>query len=282
MKKADGSPTLLVLPFRSFGPASCAELCRGLYDNPTLTELLCSGHAIGREGAAAVGLLRASSSCTIRRLAVGHAEFGEEGVLALVAGFTPAPAGRKATGVEFLDLELKGLAGERGGRALAELVAVCPALAELRVARNALGPLGAAALVAGMRGRADSLAVLDLSATELGGAAVEAALAGGGAASRLHTLCLSGNPQLGDEGAASIGRLVLLGWLPALRRLCAYVRTCVCVCAAAVAVAVCAVPSVPCLQSVRAHECCACVGSVRVRACVCVDSVAAAVEIGIS
>ena len=44
------------------------------------------------------------------------------------------------------------------------------------------------------------------------------------------------------------------------------VLLCARVCAAAVAVAVCAVPSVPCCQSVRAYECCACVGSV-LRAC---------------
>ena len=73
-------------------------------------------------------------------------------------------------------------------------------------------------------------------------------------------------------------------------RVCARACLCACcvllcvrarVCAATVAVAVCAVPSVPCRQSVRVYECCTCVGSVRVCARVCVDSVAAAVKIGI-
>ena len=72
-------------------------------------------------------------------------------------------------------------------------------------------------------------------------------------------------------------------------RVCARACVCVCsryVCAAAVAVAVCAVPFVPCRQSVRG-ECAR--GAVAARACVqgacacaCVDSVAAAVRVGSS
>jgi hypothetical protein len=101
-EKARTARTLCVMPFRRFGPSECAKLCRVLADNTSLTELLASGHAVGREGAVAIGELLGRTECGIRVLALGDTSFGREGVAALVQGL-----GDSRCRLHSLDLELK-------------------------------------------------------------------------------------------------------------------------------------------------------------------------------
>ena len=79
--KAHNTGSLVVLPMRTFGGQEMVALCDMLASNTTITELKASGKPIGAEGARAIGTLLASTDCSLRRLAVGDTNFGNEGGL---------------------------------------------------------------------------------------------------------------------------------------------------------------------------------------------------------
>ena len=143
-------------------PLRCAALLARL-----LTELGASGHAIGERGAHALGELLARADCSLRKLSLGDANFGDAGVLALLDGL----AGSPAASLEELDLEFKGLSAASAAP-LGQLARALPSLRRLTLARNALGDAAAAALGGGVAASAAPLAHLDVSACDLGEAAL--------------------------------------------------------------------------------------------------------------
>jgi len=216
--KAATSKTLVVLPFRAFGDAECAALCRGLEGNCTLTELKASGHALGHVGLGAVGSLLGSGRSALRRLAIGNSSLGGAGIRAMVAGL-----GKADCPLHALDLGLKGLGINEGDEEeLASLLMRCTDLRELQIGRNPLGTRGLQCLASGCLARplGGSLLHLELDETTIDGVVLGAladAAVERGALLSVRTLDLSRNPAIGGKPGDQLRRL--LGALPSLRNL---------------------------------------------------------------
>jgi hypothetical protein len=208
--KAAATGAVTVLPFRRFGDAEMAALCKLLAATPSITEVHASGQALGPEGAAALGELLGSGRCALRRLAVGDQSLGTSGALrALCDGLAGAPCP-----LQVVDLSLKDLDGHRDGATLGAVVGQCTELCELDLSRNPqLGAPGLAAVVAsGCLHAGRCLARLELSEAGLDGAAIgalaDAAVGGGTSILSLQSLHLCRNPAIGGSGGAELGRLV--------------------------------------------------------------------------
>ena len=215
--KAAASASVVIMPARTFGPEECVNLCAALCSSHTLTELGASGHAVGERGAHALGELLARADCSLRKLSLGDANFGDAGVLALLDGL----AGSPAASLEELDLEFKGLSAACAAP-LGQLARALPSLRRLTLARNALGDAAAAALGGGVAASAAPLAHLDVSACDLGEAALASlgAAARGGALGALRTLRASRNASIGGGGERAAAALrFLLEALPSLASL---------------------------------------------------------------
>ncbi|CAN0149716.1 unnamed protein product [Scytosiphon promiscuus] len=205
LKDNTTASTMCILSTRKFGHSEAVAFSAALSSNTSLKELLASGHRLEATGAAAFGEALAMNS-TLRSLCVGDNEFGDEGVLALVAGL------RRNRGLLVLDLEYKSIAS---GEGLGALLKEHPTLADLRLGRNQLGEAGISSLSAGLS-LSSTLLRLDLSGNSLDPAAAKAlgdalcrrpeiASAGSGATGPppLEFLDVSRNP-LGDEGGAAL------------------------------------------------------------------------------
>ncbi|KAL1521820.1 hypothetical protein AB1Y20_021471 [Prymnesium parvum] len=197
LAKAQGASSLCVLPFRSFGSEQCVALCDALRANRTLTELQASGHNIGQPGAEALGQLLGHPGCALRRLAIGHAGFGAEGVAALLRGLEDAACPLLA-----LDLELKGL-GATAAAVLDALLRRCSCLQQLKLSRN---PLGRALPAAGLPA---TLVELELRDAAVSAEVIDALLDAAAALPALRLVDLSEN-ALADEGCARVARLLAL------------------------------------------------------------------------
>ena len=87
--------SLCIMSMRRFGAVEAEQLVGALHaaavaddsgGGGVLRELLCSGHDVGVEGAAALGAALVNTRVALRSLHVGSLAMGDEGVAALVAG----------------------------------------------------------------------------------------------------------------------------------------------------------------------------------------------------
>ena len=196
--------TLVVLRSKQALDAEGARALAGAlsHEKSRVEELLMGGHDVGVDGARALGhAVRASE--TLTRLAVGHEEFGDEALEALL-GFHDEPERGLGLGktLRALDLEWRSL-GPRGAAALAR-APPARALTELNLARNKLGDEGVEALA---RSLPPSLKLLSLADNNLGPRAAQALAAavpllnkGAG----LDYLVMRSNPGLGPLGVAAL------------------------------------------------------------------------------
>lgn len=203
VSKASATGSVVVMPFRKFGDVECAALCELLATNATVTELKASGHKLGVDGALAVGKMLGNPKCGLRHLAVGHSEFGSEGLQALVDGLNHA-----GCPLETLDLGFKGLCASDGDL-LCTLLTGCSSLRTCVLCRNVqLGAAGVGALFESPTGVrpafGSSLTTLDLSETGIDAATLS--LIGRAAATDvigLRSLDLSQNPGVGGSSECS-------------------------------------------------------------------------------
>lgn len=210
--KAHNTGSLVVLPMRTFGGQEMVALCDMLASNTTITELKASGKPIGAEGARAIGTLLASTDCSLRRLAVGDTNFGNEGGLHEMRVMLQ----NSQCSLHALDMSFKGLQAS-DAEDLAAVVGRCTELRELDLSRNSLGTRGLSKPLAAAASASESLAELVLSEADLDATAISAIVdaSAGGQLRALHTLHASHNPRIGD--ASELGRL--LAMLPSLREL---------------------------------------------------------------
>ena len=127
------SASVVIMPARTFGRRS-VNLCAALCSCPAAGARR-SGHA-GASAGDALGELLARADCSLRKLSLGDAGFGDAGVLALLDA-SPAAA----ASLEELDLEFKGLSAACAAP-LGQLARALPSLRRLTLARNALGDGG--------------------------------------------------------------------------------------------------------------------------------------------
>ena len=146
------TPCVVILGHRKFDDGEAIKLAAAIRRSTSLTELRCSGHAIGEAGARALGdAIGASSS--VRCLDAGDATLGDGGCAALCGGALRSAA------LRVLELEGKGV----GDAGLGALCAGLPAsrVEALVLCRNAFGDAGLAALAAAVAER--PLGSLDVS-----------------------------------------------------------------------------------------------------------------------
>lgn len=120
----DGRSSLVILRHRQFGPGEAVRVATAIRST-SLTELRCSGHEIGVEGARALG--EAIAASTSMRVVDAGANLGDDGAAALAVCL------RCAT-LECLELENKSV-GDRGVAALASELATS-SLRTLQLSRN--------------------------------------------------------------------------------------------------------------------------------------------------
>eukprot|EP00936_MAST-01D_sp_MAST-1D-sp1_P000377 g377.t1 len=212
--------SLCILSTRRFGDADAVTLARLLQGQEqerscgdgVLRELRASGHALGTEGAAALGAALGDPQCSLQCLDIGDASFGDVGVQALADAVTAAAAIASAAKVPkslHVHLEFKNI-GEDGARALAPLLRLpvqeytTSWVHTLLLARNALGSAGAQAL-------AHALATDDgmSSSSASGSASAHISAWGSALALGLRVLDLREN-GIGHEGAVALARVFRL------------------------------------------------------------------------
>ena len=132
----------VISSMRTVGPADAATIADALRSNSVLEELLLSGHAIGAEGAAALGaaLAGVDGNIALRRLCLGAQTFGDAGAAALASSMAAWNT------LEDLDLELKGITAT-GASHLGGGLAKNTSVKKLNMSRNELLDSGVAGLL---------------------------------------------------------------------------------------------------------------------------------------
>ena len=190
---------------------------------PKWIRLALGSNPIGAEGCAALSELCAvpGRGSSLSRLRLPGCSAGDGGIGCLSAAATSRPC----AGMEALDLSDNSVTKDGAGAFADSLVGSWPDLAELRLAKNELGPGGVAAVMGALVGRDDetagapggtknsTLRDVDLTRTNCGAKGAEAALT----RASLSTLRLFNN-RLGSDGFRSIAPL-LRGGHPFLENL---------------------------------------------------------------
>ena len=161
---------LLDLDGNNIGPEGAVALNQGLIENNTLESLWLGNNDLGDVGAAAIAEASARVGSKLRLLDLEFNEVGPDGARSI------AKALRGNGSLNTLWLGGNPDLGDEGAEALAEAVGDFSALTELSLQHGGLTAEGARALGNALRDES----------------------------SRLEVLWLGGNPNLGDDGAASL------------------------------------------------------------------------------
>lgn len=215
--------SLTMLRGRRFGPEEVGQLCEALHANCVLQEFHASGHVMLPPSATRFAEMLAKNA-SLRRIGLGNADFGDEGLEALAPGIAASIS------LQAIDLEHKGI-GVKGAAALAKALEDSVSLKEIQLNRNPLGEEGLQTLanpcmrrieVLELRevnlgdgdGRCledlfvhgESLRIVDLSNNSVVGQGVESLAKGLSHAHRLEELDLTGVGFGLSSSAGSVAR----------------------------------------------------------------------------
>jgi Ran GTPase-activating protein (RanGAP) involved in mRNA processing and transport len=203
---------LVILPSKSFGAVEVERLAAALGDNTNLTTISASGHAIPPAALGILGMALVKSK-TLKRIAIGDKNMGDEGVAAL---FEDKGCGA----LEAIDLAYKNIS-EEGMKILGAFLGDSTTLIDLNLSRNPIiSNQGVVAFCEAASGdtltTSSSLRTINLSECQIGAQGMESLAKLLIQTTGCTTLGLSSNP-LGPLSCSSLVSLLQEGNLQSLQ-----------------------------------------------------------------